>query len=105
MAVRTAVIGMLLADHHTVKECFAQYEAAPDLSTRRQIAEHAFTALEHHSELEAIIFYPAFDLKATEGERALIDESIQHHEEMMSLIDEMQDMATAYHSSMPNSRS
>jgi len=79
MAVRDDVMGMLRADHAQVKELFAAYEAAPDWAARWQIAVQACTALEIHSELEAMVFYPAFDLHTTPWGRALVDASIQDH--------------------------
>ena len=94
MAVREEVIGMLRADHEQVKALFAAYEAAPDWSARWLIAERAFTALEIHSELEAMVFYPAFDRHTTKRGSAWVEDSIHDHGCMVALIEQMQDMAS-----------
>ena len=94
MTVRGGVIGMLLADHRKVQALFTEYEAAADPSTRRLIAENACTELEHHAELEAMVFYPAFELAATEQGRQFVDESIQEHGVVAILIEEMRGLET-----------
>ena len=94
MAVREDVMGMLRAEHTQVKELFAAYEAAADGSARWLIAAQVCTAVEIHSELEALIFYPAFDRHTMQRGRALVEDSIHDHGCMVALIEQMQDMAS-----------
>ena len=87
-------IHMLKAEHRNVQALLHQYDAVADPSLKRQIAAHTFTALELHAELEAMVFYPAFELHAIERGRQIVDESLQEHGVMALLIEEMRGLAS-----------
>jgi hemerythrin-like domain-containing protein len=85
-------IAMLKADHQRVRDLFAQYEATANAATKRTLAEQVFVELETHAQLEENIFYPAVNEETDEGP-ALVKESVQEHEIVHQLIQELQGMA------------
>jgi hemerythrin-like domain-containing protein len=88
----TDAIALLKADHQRVRDLFAQYEAAEDMETKRTLAKQVFRELETHAQLEENIFYPAVHEGTDEGPD-LVKESVQEHEIVHQLIQELQDMA------------
>jgi hypothetical protein len=54
-------IDMLYTDHQRVRNAFRRYEAAATAPMRARCAAQAFTLLELHTQLEAHVFYPAFE--------------------------------------------
>jgi len=87
-------IAMLKADHQKVKALFEKYEDAGDGQTRakQHIVEEVFMELEIHTRLEEEIFYPAFDAAADiEGEK-FIAESIEEHQVVKNLMEEMREL-------------
>lgn len=87
-------IAMLKADHKQVKALFDKFESAGDgqSKVKQQIAEEVFMELEIHTRLEEEIFYPAFDAAAdTEGGK-LIAESIEEHQVVKTLMEEMREL-------------
>ena len=85
-------IAMLKADHQRVKDLFAQYEATSNPETKRTLAEHVFTELEMHAQLEENVFYPAVNEETEEGPE-LVQESLSEHETVKHLIQELRGMA------------
>ena len=85
-------IAMLKADHQRVRELFAQYEAAENVESKRTLAEHVFVELETHAQLEENIFYPAVNEGTDEGPK-MVKESMQEHQTVKHLIQELQGMA------------
>jgi len=85
-------IAMLKADHQRVRDLFAQYEAAENVEFKRTLAEHIFVELETHAQLEENIFYPAVNEGTDEGP-GLVKESVQEHQTVKHLIQELQGMA------------
>jgi hemerythrin-like domain-containing protein len=85
-------IAMLKADHQRVKDLFAQYEATSNVETKRTLAAQVFRELETHAQLEENIFYPAVNEGTDEGPD-LVKDSVQEHETVHQLIQELQGMA------------
>jgi hemerythrin-like domain-containing protein len=85
-------IAMLKADHQRVRDLFTQYEAAENVETKRTLAEHVFVELETHAQLEENIFYPAVN-EGTDAGPDLVKDSVQEHQTMKNLIQELQGMA------------
>jgi hemerythrin superfamily protein len=85
------IIDMLKADHRKVQELFHQYEAAGGRSAqqRRDIAEQIFTELEVHSTLEEEIFYPAVRATLDQEDQELVDDSLEDHHAVRTLITEL----------------
>jgi hemerythrin-like domain-containing protein len=79
-------IAILKADHQRVRDLFSQYEA-----TRKTLAQQVFMELETHAQLEENIFYPAMNEGTDEGPD-LVKESVQDHETVHQLIQELQGM-------------
>jgi hemerythrin-like domain-containing protein len=88
----TDAIAMLKADHQRVRDLFAQYEAADNVETKRTLAAQVFTELETHAQLEENIFYPAVN-EGTDAGPDLVKDSVQEHETVHQLIQELQGMA------------
>jgi len=85
-------IAMLKADHQRVRDLFSQYEATSNQATKRTLAEQVFMELETHAQLEEHIFYPAVNEGTDEGPE-LVKESVQEHQTVKKLIQELQGMA------------
>ena len=84
-------IALLKADHQRVRDLFAQYEAAEYGATKRTLAAEVFRELEMHAQLEENIFYPTVNEGTDEGPD-LVKASVQDHETMHQLIQELQGM-------------
>jgi hemerythrin-like domain-containing protein len=85
-------IAMLKADHQRVRDLFSQYEATSNHATKRTLAAQVFMELETHAQLEENIFYPAVNEGTDEGPD-LVKDSVQEHETVHLLIQELQGMA------------
>jgi hemerythrin-like domain-containing protein len=84
-------IAMLKADHQKVRKLFAEYEMARDRETRRSVATLVFVELETHAQLEEHVFYPAVNEETDDGPE-LVKESLEEHQTMKHLIQELRDM-------------
>ena len=62
------------------------------METKRTLAEHVFVELETHAQLEENIFYPAVNEGTDEGPD-LVKDSVQEHQTVKHLIQELQGMA------------
>ena len=71
---------------------FSQYEATRNQATKRTLAAQVFLELETHAQLEENIFYPAVNEGTDEGPD-LVKDSVQEHETVHQLIQELQGMA------------
>lgn len=87
----TDAVAMLKADHQRVRDLFQEYEAASDLSAKREIAEEACVELEIHAQLEENVFYPAVNEETDEGPE-LVKESLDEHQAMKRLIRALRSM-------------
>src|SRR5215475_12502217 len=85
-------IAMLKADHQRVRDLFSQYEATSNQATKKTLAQQVFTELETHAQLEENIYYPAVNEGTDEGPD-LVKDSVQEHETVHQLIQELQGMA------------
>jgi hemerythrin-like domain-containing protein len=88
----TDAIEMLKADHQKVMDLFSEYAATSDQKAKRQIATRVFVELETHAQLEEIVFYPAFAEEADEEGKQLVTESLEEHQEVKELIEELRDL-------------
>jgi hemerythrin-like domain-containing protein len=87
-------IAMLKADHQRVRDLFQEYEAAQDQQAKRDIAEEAFVELEMHAQLEEQVFYPAVEDETDELGQELVEESLQEHQTVKDLIQELREMGS-----------
>jgi hemerythrin superfamily protein len=85
----TDAIEMLKADHQKVMDLFSEYAATSDQKAKRQIATQVFVELETHAQLEEIVFYPAFAEEADEEGKQLVTESLEEHQAVKELIEEL----------------
>ena len=85
-------IAMLKADHQKVKALFDQYEAAGDRKSKAKqtIVEEVFAALDVHTHLEEEIFYPAVKAQGDKEGKKLIEESLEEHQVVKTLMEDMQ---------------
>jgi hypothetical protein len=84
-------IAMLKADHQKVRKLFKEYDAARDRETRRSVATLVFVELETHAQLEENVFYMAVN-EETDAGPELVKESLEEHQTMKHLIQELRDM-------------
>jgi hemerythrin superfamily protein len=82
-------IEMLKADHRRVHKLFHSYEATDEPKMKQRIAMALFVALELHTQLEETVFYPAFTEATTRAGHALVDTSLEDHEQIEVCIEEL----------------
>jgi hypothetical protein len=85
-------IEMLKADHQKVRELFQDYESARDQKAKSKIAQRVFVELETHAQLEETVFYPAFKQEADQEGKQLVTESLQEHQRVKELIEELREL-------------
>ena len=83
-------IEMLKADHRRVHKLFQAYEATHKPAMQHQIAMALFVALELHMQVEETVFYPAFAEATDRAGHALVDTSLEDHEQIEVCIEELQ---------------
>jgi len=84
-------IAMLTTDHRQVRALFQQYADTSDPYLKQIIAEHVFAELTLHMLLEETVFYPAVAEWADEEGKQLVEEALQDHQEIKSLIETLQE--------------
>src|SRR5262245_61174205 len=90
-------VKLLKQDHQRVRKLFDEYEEAGDSSSKEklEIAETIFQELELHRKLEEEIFYPAVDARGSHEVRELVIESLEEHQEVGTLIEELRELDPA----------
>ena len=93
-------VKMLKDDHEKVKGLFRQYEGAGERAhqKKQQLAQEIFTELELHSKLEEEIFYPAAKAKGSKDLKEVVDEGLEEHHVVDTLIQELKamDLSTSH---------
>src|SRR6266852_5444763 len=85
---------LLMKDHENVQGLFAQFERSrEDAQKKAMLFEKVRDELQMHTKVEEEIFYPA--VEELPGDRATddIERSIQDHEEVDALLDELQSLS------------
>ena len=82
-------IEMLKADHRRVHKLFQSYEATNEPAMKSRIAMALFVALELHTQVEEQVFYPAFAEETNRAGHALVDTSLEDHEQIEVCIEEL----------------
>ena len=81
---------LLRQDHRKVEGLFKKCEQVKGMEAKGRLATQVMTELEVHAQLEEEIFYPA--VKGAIEETDLVDEAVQEHQEVKSLIAELKRM-------------
>src|SRR5258708_38219894 len=85
---------LLIQDHEKVQGLFAQFERArEDAQKKSMLFEKIKDELQMHTKVEEEIFYPAVEELPIERAKDDIERSIQDHEEVDSLLDELQSLS------------
>jgi hypothetical protein len=79
-------IALLKADHRTVEDLFAKFEAAKGTRNKEALVEQICTELSVHTVIEEEIFYPACRGKVEDGK---LDEGYVEHDGCKVLIAEL----------------
>ena len=88
-------VDLLIADHEKVRGLFREFEGAKDGHEQRRIAEEVFLELELHTKVEEEFFYPSLRRRTKDEEmRKLLDESVEEHHVVDTLIAELKVMST-----------
>jgi hemerythrin superfamily protein len=80
---------LLQQDHETVKELFAEFEAASeneDDDEKAGIVEEITAALEAHATVEEKIFYPAVKKARSENTKDEVREAYEEHQQIKTLL-------------------
>ena len=81
---------LLKQDHRKVKELFDQAKAAADDKQRKQIFDRIDTELTIHAHIEETLFYP--EMQQYEELKDMVEEALQEHQEVATLLDEIETM-------------
>jgi hemerythrin superfamily protein len=82
---------LLMKDHENVQGLFAQFERSrEDAQKKSMLFEKIKDELQMHTKVEEEIFYPAVEDLPIERAKDDIERSIQDHEEVDALLDELQ---------------
>jgi hemerythrin superfamily protein len=85
---------LLIQDHEKVQALFAQFERArEDAQKKSMLFEKIKDELQMHTKVEEEIFYPAVEELPIERAKDGIERSLQDHEEVDALIDQLQSLA------------
>lgn len=85
---------LLTKDHETVKGLFAQFErAGEDAGKKTTLFEKIKDELEVHTKIEEEVFYPAVAELGTGRAKDDIERSLQDHEEVDDLLNDLQSLA------------
>jgi hemerythrin superfamily protein len=85
---------LLMKDHENVQGLFAQFErASEDAQKKSMLFEKIRDELQMHTKVEEEIFYPAVEELPIERAKDDIERSIQDHEEVDALLDELQSLS------------
>ena len=85
---------LLMKDHENVQGLFAQFErASEDAQKKSMLFEKIKDELQMHTKVEEEIFYPAVEELPIERAKDDIERSIQDHEEVDALLDELQSLS------------
>lgn len=82
----TDAIAMLKADHRTVEDLFAKFEATSGKAAKQKIAKQICTELKVHTTIEEEIFYPAFKGKIEED---TLNEAYVEHDSAKILVNDI----------------
>jgi len=82
-------IEMLKADHRRVHKLFQSYAATNEPAMKHRIVMALFVALELHMQVEETVFYPAFAEETNSAGHALVDTSLEDHEQIEVCIEEL----------------
>src|SRR6266851_7936025 len=85
---------LLMKDHENVQGLFAQFERSrEDAQKKAMLFEKIKDELQMHTKVEEEIFYPAVEELPIERAKDDIERSIQDHEEVDSLLHELQSLS------------
>ena len=85
---------LLIQDHEKVQGLFVQFERArEDAQKKSMLFEKIKDELQMHTKVEEEIFYPAVEELPIERAKDDIERSLQDHEEVDALLDELQSLS------------
>jgi hemerythrin superfamily protein len=85
---------LLIKDHEKVQELFAQFvRSREDAQKKVTLFEEIKDELQMHTKVEEEIFYPAVEELPIERAKDDIERSLQDHEEVDALLDELQSLS------------
>lgn len=82
-------LNLLKADHQRLRDLFVTLRETEKQDERKELLDQIKDELELHSHLEETGFYPAFN--EYEEMSDLVAESLEDHQEMRDIIDEIED--------------
>jgi hemerythrin superfamily protein len=93
MPTQPDAIAVLKADHSTVEDLFARYEAAGDRAkkTKQQLVQRMIRELSVHAAIEELVFYPVVRAMSDELEKTVL-ESLEEHNVAKWVLSELDGM-------------
>lgn len=92
MAAAIDGVQVLINDHRTVEDLFAQYERSTDPGEQTRIAHKVVHELAVHGEIEELLFYPRVRTALADGDD-LADEAVHEHLEIKQTLNELDKMS------------
>ncbi|MCW5891213.1 MAG: hemerythrin domain-containing protein [bacterium] len=83
---------LLKRQHREVERLFSAALKAKDAKTRRSTVEQIIAALEHHTEIEETIFYPAVRGIGTQKADDMVGEAYEEHHVVKLVLAELPDL-------------
>ena len=80
---------LLQKDHEDARQLFNLFKSTSDENEHRNLFDKIKSALDIHSHIEEIIFYPAVEDQEDEELCTLVDEAFEEHEEVDMLLEEI----------------
>jgi hypothetical protein len=77
-------LDLLKQDHQKVKDLFQRFEANNDQKANQAIVESLKAELDIHSHVEESIFYPTLEDRDVDELIALVDKSLEEHQQQGS---------------------
>jgi hypothetical protein len=87
----TDALELLRAEHQKVRQLFQHYEETDDWTTKQQIVDELFTALDIHAQVEETIFYPAFEARATAAGKQAVADNRDEHQTIKEVMEDLRD--------------
>ena len=94
---------LLKQDHQAVKDLFDQIDDAEDGKQRKKLFDQIDTQLNIHAHIEETVFYP--EMQKIDELKDMVEEALEEHQEVKTLLEEIEDLIPKANSLAPRSKS
>ena len=79
---------LLKQDHQAVKDLFDQIDDAEDSKQRKKLFDQIDTQLNIHAHIEETVFYP--EMQKIDELKDMVEEALEEHQEVKTLLEEIE---------------